>query len=94
MNLLGGPRSGHQRGTSAESPRSSGCGGGRGFVPSHSGSFKRLENLEKARGAGVDREKLGCDLDQLDRDTVNLRVPRSMASTYVEVRLPVPSAAL
>jgi hypothetical protein len=34
----------------------------------------------------VDREKLGRDLDQLDRDSVNLRVPRSMASMYVEFR--------
>jgi hypothetical protein len=46
-------------------------------------SFKRLE---KARGAGVDREKLGRDLDQLDRDSVHLRVPRSMASMYIEFR--------
>ena len=35
-------------------------------------------------------EKLERDLDQLDRDSVNLPVPRRMASPYFEFRQAVP----
>ncbi len=48
--------------------------------------FKRLVRLEKARGAGVPADEVLRDLDQLDRDSVGLKVPRGMASPYFEFR--------
>ena len=48
--------------------------------------FKRLVRLEKARGAGVPSDEILRDLDQLDRDSVGLKVPRGMASPDFEFR--------
>lgn len=63
------------------------------FESRHRHFFKRLERLEKARGAGANQaqiqealEKLVADLDRLDRDSVGLPVPRGMTSPYFELR--------
>lgn len=48
--------------------------------------FKRLESLEKETASGGDREETLDKLNQLDRDTATMFVPRSKVQDYVDFR--------
>jgi hypothetical protein len=50
------------------------------------GLFKRLEAVEKANAAGVDRSKLLADLARIDEMSAKMFVPRSTVHDYIDFR--------
>ena len=50
------------------------------------GMLKQLESVEKAHAAGADPTELLAQLDELDRKTAEIFVPRSMVHDYIDDR--------
>jgi TRAP-type uncharacterized transport system substrate-binding protein len=50
------------------------------------GMLKQLESVEKAHAAGADPKELLAQLDELDRKTAGMFVPRSMVHDYIDDR--------
>ena len=50
------------------------------------GLLKKLEAVEKAHAAGGDRSKPRDDLDQIDRTSAKMFVPRSTVHDYIDFR--------
>ncbi len=50
------------------------------------GLFKRLESVEKRNAAGVDRDRLLSELDQIDQVSARMFVPRAIVQDYVDFR--------